>query len=273
MDKTSLCSSPNKATLKPRYRRGAGVSFMEPSLGEGGQLIGGLELPAPLPSGKRPWPLSRWQRSHRAERPRPFIWRLGLPSPILRLTTPLLWRNWPRRWRQLPADYHAIAFATAFIARNPIPKAGGFAGLARYGDFFVHCHLAHKPREAHCSDLPTVHARSVDRAQRGACRLSHPQELLEKQRRLIPRDNTFKTPLLSSQIKLDAGPWQSLYKYSSSFLCSASIMVIVRRSGFCIKFINALATAPCGPFALELSRRAMNKKPRPFLLPFCYPTR
>ena len=62
----------------------------------------------------------------------------SLPSSILRLITPPLWRSWSWRCRQLPADYHAIAFATAFIARHPIPEPGGFAGLARYRNFFVH---------------------------------------------------------------------------------------------------------------------------------------
>ena len=74
-----------------------------------------------------------------------IAWRHGygspatsLPSSILRLIAPPLWRSWSWRCRQLPADYHAIAFATAFIARHPIPEPGGFAGLARYRNFFVH---------------------------------------------------------------------------------------------------------------------------------------
>ena len=51
----------------------------------------------------------------------------------------------------MAADYHAIAFATAFLARNPISKPRSFAGLAGYRNFFVHCLLAHKPGQAHCS--------------------------------------------------------------------------------------------------------------------------
>jgi hypothetical protein len=73
-----------------------------------------------------------------------------LSSPILRFTTPPFWPSWSWRCRQLPADYHAIAFATAFLAGNPISKPRSFAGLARDRNFVVHCSLAHKPRQAHC---------------------------------------------------------------------------------------------------------------------------
>lgn len=61
----------------------------------------------------------------------------GLSYSILRLTTPPLWPSWTW-WCRLPADCHAIAFATALLARNSIPEPGGFAGLARYRNFLVH---------------------------------------------------------------------------------------------------------------------------------------
>ena len=121
---TSLCSSRKtgtKPTLKPRYRRGPGFLL---------------------------WSVSKRRRGHA---------RLAYSS-ILRLTTPPLWRNWSWRCRQLPADYHAIAFATAFLARNSMSEPGGFAGLARYWNFFVHCPLAHKPRTgASVGTTLTVH--------------------------------------------------------------------------------------------------------------------
>ena len=64
----------------------------------------------------------------------------------MRASAPPLRRSWSWRCRQLPADYHAIAFATAFLALNPIPEPGGFAGLTRYRDFFVQGLLALSPR-------------------------------------------------------------------------------------------------------------------------------
>ena len=115
----------------------------------------------------------------------------AVPGPYATVHPRVLSGDFDRERRWAASFSLVLAFPKklrGFGASCAVLEPGGFAVLARYRNFFFHCPLPTSPDKL-IADLPTVHARSVDRAQRGACRLSHPQELLEKQQRLIPRDN------------------------------------------------------------------------------------